>query len=69
MTTLPEFLDPYAHGFAKVAVAVPRNRVADPKFNASETVALYREASTQGAVVVAFPELGLSAYTCDDLFH
>jgi len=69
MTTLPEFLDPYAHGFARVAVAVPRNRVADPEFNASETVALYREASTQGAVVVAFPELGLSAYTCDDLFH
>ncbi|MDM0073801.1 NAD(+) synthase [Variovorax sp. J2P1-59] len=69
MTTLPEFLDPYAHGFARVAVAVPRNRVADPVFNAGETVALYREASAQGAVVVAFPELGLSAYTCDDLFH
>ena len=27
------------------------------------------QAHAQGAVVVAFPELGLSAYTCDDLFH
>lgn len=69
MTSLTEFLDPSTHGFARVAVAVPRNRVADPVFNANETVALYREASAQGALVVAFPELGLSAYTCDDLFH
>jgi NAD+ synthase (glutamine-hydrolysing) len=68
MTSMSDFLDPYAHGFARVAVAVPRNRVADPAFNARETVTLYREASVQGAVVV-FPELGLSAYTCDDLFH
>ena len=34
MTSLPEFLDPYVHGFARMAVAVPRNRVADPEFNA-----------------------------------
>ena len=63
------FLNPYRHGFARVAVAVPRNRVADPVFNAAETVRMYREAAAQGAAVVAFPELGLSAYTCDDLFH
>ncbi|RZL93401.1 MAG: NAD(+) synthase [Variovorax sp.] len=69
MTTLAEFLDPRTHGFVRVAVAVPRNRVADPVFNAAETVAMYRQANAQGAAVVAFPELGLSAYTCDDLFH
>jgi NAD+ synthase (glutamine-hydrolysing) len=63
------FLNPYRHGFVRLAVAVPRNRVADPKFNAEETVRLYLEASEQGAALVAFPELGLSAYTCDDLFH
>lgn len=68
-SSLSDFLDPYTHGFARVAVAVPRIRVADPVFNAEQTVALYQEASAQGAVVVAFPELGLSAYTCDDLFH
>ncbi|WP_017759718.1 NAD(+) synthase [Pseudacidovorax intermedius] len=63
------FLNPYRHGFARVAVAMPRNRVADPLSNAAETIRLYREAEAQGAAVVAFPELGLSAYTCDDLFH
>ena len=70
MTTaaLP-FLNPYRHGFARLAVAVPRNRVADPVFNAAETIRMWREASDQGAAVVAFPELGLSAYTCEDLFH
>ena len=69
MTTPLDFHNPYRHGFARVAVAVPRNRVADPVFNAAETVRMYREAAAEGAVLVAFPELGLSAYTCDDLFH
>ncbi|HEY2189941.1 MAG TPA: NAD(+) synthase, partial [Caldimonas sp.] len=64
-----DFFNPYAHGFARVAVAVPRMRVADPAFNAAESVALLRRAAAQGAVLVAFPELGISAYTCDDLFH
>jgi len=63
------FHNPYRHGFARLSVAVPRNRVADPVFNAAETIRLYCEAADQGAAVVAFPELGLSAYTCEDLFH
>jgi len=69
MTPLSAFLDPRTHGFVRVAVAVPRNRVADPVFNAAETIAMHREADARGAAIVAFPELGLSAYTCDDLFH
>ena len=32
-------------------------------------MALLHEAARAGAALVAFPELGLSAYTCDDLFH
>jgi NAD+ synthase (glutamine-hydrolysing) len=63
------FYNPYAHDFVRVAVAVPRLRVADPAFNAAESVALFERAAGEGAVLVAFPELGLSAYTCDDLFH
>lgn len=63
------FFDPATHGYLRVAVAVPRIRVADPVFNAAQTIALYTEAAATGAAVVAFPELGLSAYTCDDLFH
>jgi NAD+ synthase (glutamine-hydrolysing) len=64
-----DYFDPARHGFVRVAVAVPRCRVADPAFNAGQTVALLDEAAAQGAALVAFPELGLSAYTCDDLFH
>jgi len=63
------FFNLYSHDFARVAVASPRCKVADPAFNARQTIELARQAAGQGAVLVAFPELGLSAYTCDDLFH
>jgi NAD+ synthase (glutamine-hydrolysing) len=63
------FFNLYSHHFARVAVAIPRCRVADPAFNVAETLELARQAAAEGAVLVAFPELGLSAYTCDDLFH
>ena len=64
-----KFFDLYQQGFARVAVAVPRCRVADPAFNAGQTVDLLLQAGRAGSALVAFPELGLSAYTCDDLFH
>jgi NAD+ synthase (glutamine-hydrolysing) len=64
-----QFFNLYSHDFARVAVASPRCRVADPAFNAGETIRLARQAAEQGAVLAAFPELGLSAYSCDDLFH
>ncbi len=66
--TLP-FDSLYRHGFARVAVAVPTLRVADPAFNAARTIELAREAAADGTVLTVFPELGLSSYTADDLFH
>ncbi|KMJ89279.1 NAD synthetase [Achromobacter xylosoxidans] len=63
------FFNLYSHGFARVAVGAPECKVADPAFNAAQTIALAQQAAQGGAVLVAFPELGLSAYTCDDLFH
>ncbi|MEP7303313.1 MAG: NAD(+) synthase, partial [Caldimonas sp.] len=63
------FHHPYRHDFVRVAVAVPRIRVADPAFNAAQTVAMLERAAGEGASLVAFPELGLAAYTSDDLFH
>lgn len=66
---LQPFLRPGSHGFVRVAVAVPRLRVADPAHNAAETIRLHAQAASEDAAVVVFPELGLSAYTCDDLFH
>jgi len=69
VTDRAEYFDLYRQGFARVAVAVPRCRVADPEFNATQSIALLQQAAGQGAALVLFPELGLSAYTCDDLFH
>jgi NAD+ synthase (glutamine-hydrolysing) len=63
------FFSPYAHGFVRVAVAVPEVRVADPVFNASRTIAMAEQASQNHAAVLLFPELGVSAYTNEDLFH
>ncbi len=63
------FYSIYDHGFVRVAAAVPLVRVAEPAFNAARTIALSQRAADQGAALVAFPELGISAYTADDLFH
>jgi NAD+ synthase (glutamine-hydrolysing) len=64
-----DFFDLYRHGFVRVAVATPAVRVGDPAFNTEATEALMREAAARKAIVCVFPELGLSAYTCEDLFH
>ncbi len=58
----------YSHGFIRTAVCVPTLRVADPAFNALRIAALFREASAAHAAVALFPELGLSAYSNEDLF-
>jgi NAD+ synthase (glutamine-hydrolysing) len=59
----------YAHGFARIAAAVPDVRVADPDFNTQRTLELARQASDAGAAVAVFPELGISSYAIDDLLH
>lgn len=69
MQTGTEFFNLYNHGFARVAVAVPDVRVADPQFNVAATIALMKQAAEQRASLVLFPELGLTAYSCEDLFH
>ena len=59
----------YRHGLVRVAVCVPHVKVADPSFNAERTIVMAQQASVEEASVALFPELGLSAYTNDDLFH
>jgi len=63
------FFNLYEHGFVRVAVAIPELRVADPAFNAARSVELLRDAADRRVVLAVFPELGLSAYSCEDLFH
>jgi len=69
MKDKPEFFNLYNHGFARVAVGVPRSRVADPRFNAASTVDLMQRSEREHAILVLLPELGLSGYTCEDLFQ
>ena len=66
---IPSFYSPYAHGFIRACVCIPRLRVADPEYNTAQTLGLAKQASEKGAAVALFPELGLSAYSNEDLFH
>lgn len=59
----------YSHDFVRLAAAVPRVAVADPVFNGAETLRLVRQAHDDYAALVAFPELGISAYAIDDLLQ
>jgi len=56
-------------GFVKVGAAVPLLKVADCTYNAEQTELLMRQAEDAGVQVVCFPELGITGYTCGDLFH
>jgi NAD+ synthase (glutamine-hydrolysing) len=65
---MDDFLDVRSHGFARVAVCVPEGRVADPAFNAEAHLRVLARAHAEGALYAVCPELGLSSYTCGDLF-
>ena len=58
---------PY-HGFVRVAAGSPLLRVADCHANAERTVALMQDAEAKGVEILVFPEMGLTGYTCNDLY-
>ena len=53
-------------GFVRVTAACTRTAVADPGANADEILGVLARVSDSD--VVLFPELGLTGYTCGDLF-
>lgn len=55
-------------GFIKVACATPDIRVGDTEFNSDNIISAIKTASRDGAKLVVFPELCVTAYTCGDLF-
>src|SRR5215468_837120 len=63
------FYSIYSHRFIRAAVCVPSLRVADPVFNLERTLELARRASEAHVAVALFPELGISAYSNEDLFQ
>ncbi len=56
-------------GFITVACGTPKLRLADCDYNAEQTFTLMRKAEKAGAKVLVLPELGLTGYTCGDLFY
>ena len=57
------------YGFIKVAAAIPSVRVADTEYNEQQVESLIMQAEENGVEIVAFPELCLTGYTCQDLFR
>jgi NAD+ synthase (glutamine-hydrolysing) len=66
---MSDFFSLYRHGFARVALATPQVSIGDPATNLDATLELMQRAAREKAVLAVFPELGLSAYSCEDLFH
>jgi len=57
------------YGFVRVGAAVPLLKVADCIYNVEQTEVLMREAAVKDVQVLCFPEMGITGYTCGDLFH
>src|SRR5512140_1703254 len=61
MTTAP-------FGFLRIGAACPPVRVADPERNADAILAFVERAAAGEVQVLVLPELGITGYTCGDLF-
>jgi len=56
-------------GFQRVAAVQPELHLADPDRNAAAVLDWARRADAESVTVAVFPELCLTGYTCEDLFH
>lgn len=59
---------PAALGFLRVAAVSPELRVADVAYNTRQTVEALEQAAGRGCRLAVFPELGITSYSCADLF-
>ena len=55
-------------GFLKIAAVAPVVAIGNPNRNADEILQCLAEEDLRSASLVAFPELGISGYTSEDLF-
>jgi len=55
----------YYKDFIKVAAVTPKLKVGNPQYNVDEMLHILKDIR---ASISVFPELGISAYTCNDLF-
>ena len=57
-----------SYGFIKVAAAIPSLKVADCAYNVEKMLPLIAEAEKNNVEIILFPELGITSYSCGDLF-
>ncbi|MBQ9357206.1 MAG: NAD(+) synthase [Prevotella sp.] len=57
------------YGLVKVAAAIPGVRVADVEYNILQIENIIAQAEGKGVEIIVFPELSLTGYSCQDLFH
>ncbi|QJE96970.1 NAD(+) synthase [Luteolibacter luteus] len=57
------------YGFLRLAVCVPEVEVAAVEANTRHTIAALEKAAAAGAQLAVFPELGITGYSCADLFY
>ena len=61
--------DVSTHGFYRFAAACPKMKVADTSYNTDQIIECIRKAHHEQTTVIVFPELCITGYTCNDLFH
>lgn len=69
MTETSNLFSPASLGLLRAAAISPALRVADVAFNVDATIAALEEARAQGCTLAVCPELGITGYTCGDLFR
>lgn len=58
----------HKYGFFRTACAVPKIKLADCQYNIDRIIELAEKAWDEGVEILLFPELGITGYTCGDLF-
>lgn len=57
------------YGFIKVCAASIYGKLADIDYNCIEIINTSKKAANDGCSVIVFPELSITSYSCQDLFH
>lgn len=57
------------YGYRRVAVVSPSLKLGQPVLNAKNIIELAKECDKNKSYIALFPELSLTGYTCEDLFH
>lgn len=69
MTTQSTLFTRSSLGYVRIAAVTPELRVADVAFNTAATIASLDAIAKRGCQIAVLPELGITAYTCGDLFY